>query len=129
MSNSEQRDSCHDLAKMAKSLFNILFLFLFFYFSYQRTCKIKVTHMEAWDFNVRLGSDTCISRVENPTRTLSSSLCQTLNKETVGLIPVIRVWLLTEPLFLLHKPMRETGYDVNSPPSRQDLSSMLEGHF
>jgi len=51
--------------------------------------------MEAQDFNVRLGSETCISRVENPTGTLSSSLCQTLNKETVGLIPVIGVWLLT----------------------------------
>ena len=54
-----------------------------------------MTHMEARDFNVRLGSETCISRVENPTGTLSSSLCQTLNKETVGLIPVIGVWLLT----------------------------------
>jgi len=51
--------------------------------------------MEARDFNVRLGSETCISRVENPTGTLSSSLCQTLNKEIVGLIPVIGVWLLT----------------------------------
>ena len=51
--------------------------------------------MEARDFNVRLGSETCISRVENPTGTLSSSLCQTLNKETVGLIPVIGVWLTT----------------------------------
>jgi len=50
-----------------------------------------VTHMEVWDFSVRLGSDICMSRVENPTGTLSSSLCQTLNKETVGLIPVIRL--------------------------------------
>jgi len=32
---------------------------------------------------------SCISSVENLTGTLSSSLCQTLNKETVGLIPVI----------------------------------------
>jgi len=48
-----------------------------------------VTHMEAQDLSVRLGSDICISRVENPTGTLLSSLCQTLNKETVGLIPVI----------------------------------------
>ena len=32
---------------------------------------------------------SCISSVENLTRTLSSSFCQTLNKETVGLIPVI----------------------------------------
>jgi len=48
-----------------------------------------VTHMEVWDFIVRLGSDICISRVENPTGTLLSSLCQMLNKETVGLILVI----------------------------------------
>ena len=54
-----------------------------------------MTHMEARDFIVGLGSETCISRVENPTGTLSSSLCQTLNKETVGLIPVIGVWLTT----------------------------------
>ena len=32
---------------------------------------------------------SCISSIENLTGTLSSSLCQTLNKETVGLIPVI----------------------------------------
>jgi len=50
-----------------------------------------VTHMEVWDFSVRLGSDICISRIENPTGTLSSSLYQTLNKGTVGLIPVIGV--------------------------------------
>jgi len=54
-----------------------------------------VTHKEARDYTVRLGSETCISRIENPTGTLSSSLCQTLNKETVGLIPVIGVWLTT----------------------------------
>ena len=54
-----------------------------------------MTHMEARDFIVGLGSETCISRVENPTGTLSSSLCQTLNKETVGLILVIGVWLTT----------------------------------
>ena len=54
-----------------------------------------MTHMEARDFSVRLGSDICISRIENPTGTLSSSLCQMLNKETVGLILVIGVWLLT----------------------------------
>jgi len=62
--------------------------------------EIKVTHMEAQDFSVRLGSDICISRVENPTGTLSSSLCQTLNKETVGLILVIRVWLLIVRSFI-----------------------------
>jgi len=55
-----------------------------------------VTHTEAWDFSIGLGLETCINRIENLTGTLSSSLCQTLNKETVGLIPVIRVWLLTD---------------------------------
>jgi len=30
------------------------------------------------------------------------------------------------PLFLLHKLVRETRYNVNFLPSRQDLSSMLE---
>jgi len=54
-----------------------------------------VTHMEAWDFSIRLGLETCISRIENLMGTLSSSLCQMLNKETVDLIPVIGVWLLT----------------------------------
>ena len=50
-----------------------------------------MTHKKARDFSVRLGSDICISSVENPMGTLSSSLCQTLNKETVGLILVIRL--------------------------------------
>ena len=54
-----------------------------------------VTHTEAQDFSIGLGLETCISRVENLTGTLSSSLYQTLNKETVGLIPVIGVWLTT----------------------------------
>jgi len=54
-----------------------------------------VTHTEAQDFSIGLGLETCISRVENLTGTLSSSLCQMLNKKTVGLIPVIGVWLLT----------------------------------
>jgi len=43
-----------------------------------------VTHIEVWDFSVRLGSDICISRVENPMETLSSSLCQMLNKEQLA---------------------------------------------
>ena len=54
-----------------------------------------MTHKEAQDFSVGLGSEVCISSVENPIGTLSSSLCQMLNKETVGLIPVIGLWLLT----------------------------------
>jgi len=48
-----------------------------------------VTHKEAWDFSTRLGLAICISSVRNPIGILLSSLCQTLNKETVGLIPVI----------------------------------------
>jgi len=65
-----------------------------------------VTHMEVQDFSVRLGSDICISRIENLTGTLSSSLCQMLNKETVGLIPVIGVWLMTLELdsYSEHRP-------------------------
>jgi len=50
-----------------------------------------VTHKEAQDFSTGLRLDICISSVRNPMRTLSSSLCQTLNKETVSLIPVIRL--------------------------------------
>ena len=48
-----------------------------------------MTHKEAQDFGIGLGSDICISSIENLMGTLSSSLCQMLNKETVGLIPVI----------------------------------------
>ena len=40
--------------------------------------------MEARDFSVRLGLDICISRVENPTETLSSSPCQTLIKKQLA---------------------------------------------
>jgi len=43
-----------------------------------------VTHMEVRDFSIRLGSDICISRVENPTGTLLSSPCQTLIKEQLA---------------------------------------------
>jgi len=31
--------------------------------------------------------------------------------------------------FLLHELVRETEYDVDSTPSRQNLSLMIEGHF
>jgi len=75
---------------MAKSIFNILFFFFsFILFLYRWMHEIKVTHKEAQDFSIGLGSEVCISSIENPTGTLSSSLCQTLNKETVGLISVI----------------------------------------
>jgi len=47
--------------------------------------------MEAWDFSTGLRLAICISSVRNLIGTLSSSLCQTLNKETVDLIPVIGV--------------------------------------
>jgi len=50
-----------------------------------------VTHKEARDFSTGLGLAICISSVRNPTGTLLSSLCQMLNKETVGLILVIRL--------------------------------------
>ena len=43
-----------------------------------------MTHTEARDYSIGLGSEICISRVENPTGTLSSSLCQTLNKEQLA---------------------------------------------
>jgi len=43
-----------------------------------------VTHMEARDFSIGLGSEMCISRIENLTGTLSSSLCLTLNKEQLA---------------------------------------------
>ena len=48
-----------------------------------------MTHNKAWDFSTGLGLAICISSVENPMETLLSSLCQMLNKETVGLILVI----------------------------------------
>jgi len=31
--------------------------------------------------------------------------------------------------FLLHEPVRETRHDIDSTPSRQNLSLMMEGHF
>ena len=48
-----------------------------------------MTHKEAQDFGTGLGLAICISNIRNPMGTLLSSLCQTLNKETVGLILVI----------------------------------------
>jgi len=43
-----------------------------------------VTHMEAQDFSIGLGSEMCISRIENLMGTLSSSPCQTLIKEQLA---------------------------------------------
>jgi len=43
-----------------------------------------VTHMEARDFCIGLGLEICISSVQNPMGTLSSSLCQLLNKEQLA---------------------------------------------
>jgi len=71
------------------SQYLIFFSFSFILFLYRWMREIKVTHKEVRDFSVGLGSEVCISSVENPMGTLSSSLCQTLNKGTVGLIPVI----------------------------------------
>ena len=62
----------------------IFFFFSFLLFSYRWTRETKVTHIEARDFSVRLGSSICISSIENPMGTLSSSLCQTLNKEQLA---------------------------------------------
>ena len=71
---------------MAKQLshYLIIFSFSFLLFSYQWMREIKVTHMEAQDFSTRLGLDICISSIRNPMGTLSSSLCQTLNKEQLA---------------------------------------------
>jgi len=43
-----------------------------------------VTHREAWDKRKGEGYSSCINSVQNLTRTLSSSLCQTLNKEQLA---------------------------------------------
>jgi len=43
-----------------------------------------VTHKEAQDFSIGLGSETCINSIQNPTGTLSSSFCQMLNKEQLA---------------------------------------------
>jgi len=43
-----------------------------------------VTHKEARDFSTGLGSDICISSVQNPTGTLSSFPCQMLIKEQLA---------------------------------------------
>jgi len=79
----EEYHKCHDLAKRL-SHYLIFFSFSFLLFSYQWTRGIIVTHMEVQDFSMRLGLDICISSVRNPTGTLSSSLCQTLNKEQLA---------------------------------------------
>jgi len=60
--------------------------------------EIKVTHKKVWDIRTGLGLQMYISSIQNPIRTPSSSLCQMLNKETVGLIPVIGLWLLTQTI-------------------------------
>ena len=48
-----------------------------------------------WDKRKGQGYSSCINSVQNLMGTLSSSLCQMLNKETVGLILVIGLQLLT----------------------------------
>ena len=44
----------------------------------------KVTYTEVRDFSIGLGSEMCISRIENLTGTLSSSPCQMLIKEQLA---------------------------------------------
>jgi len=76
---------------MAKSLF----IFLFFSFSfildllYRRECgKVSChSHMMSHDRHgkvVHRPCSSCISSIENLTRTLSSFLCQSLNKEQLA---------------------------------------------
>jgi len=43
-----------------------------------------VTHKEVQDFSIGLGSEVCISSIENPMGTLSSSSCQMLIKEQLA---------------------------------------------
>ena len=50
-------------------------------------------------------SSNCIYSIANLMGTLLSSLCQMLNKETVGLIPVIRLWLLISGVLILTNPL------------------------
>ena len=52
-----------------------------------------MTHKEVWDFSTGLGSDICISSIENPMGTLLSSPCQTLIKEQLALFQ-LRSWLI-----------------------------------
>ena len=99
--------TCHDLAKwLSHYLYFFSFLFLFFYLGLttQKEVQESVTSQVTWQevtashhmmSHDRCGKivhrpcSSCISSVENLARTLSSSLCQTLNKEAVGLILVI----------------------------------------
>ena len=43
-----------------------------------------MTHKEVQDFSTGLGLAICISSIENPTGTLSSSSCQMLIKEQLA---------------------------------------------
>ena len=99
---------CHDLAKTAKLL--SIFLFLFFSFYLRLTTQKEVwesamsqvshsrshmtgshsitSHDESHDRHGKIVHrlcSSCISSVENLIRTLSSSLCQLLNKEQLAL--------------------------------------------
>jgi len=97
---------CHNLAKIAKSLFIFLFFSFLFLFIldllHRRKCRKvschkchtvtashhMMSHDESHDRHgkivYRLYS-SCISSVENLMRTLSSSLCQSLNKGQLAL--------------------------------------------
>ena len=64
-----------------------------------------------------------------------ASLCITAGPEKIQICvkiskkPLQMAETTLRSLFLLYKPARETGYDVSSTPSRQNLLSMMEGHF
>ena len=66
---------------------------------------------------------------------VTASLCITASPERLQICVNISKKLLQvtrttlRPLFLLYEPVKETRHDIDSPPSRQDLSSMIEGHF
>ena len=46
-----------------------------------------MTHMEVWDFSVRLGSDICISRVEKSNGNSIEFSLSNAEQRAVGLIP------------------------------------------
>jgi len=100
---------CHDLAKTAKSLSIFLFFLFFFFLSWTYYTEGSVMSQVSHSHNHMTGShsvtsheshdeshdrhgkivhrpcSSCISSMENLTRTLSSSLCQSLNKEQLAL--------------------------------------------
>jgi len=91
---SLQLSICHDLAKrLSHYLYFFSFSFLFFILDllHRRKCGKVSHHMMSHDEShdrrgeiVHRPCSSCISSVENLTRTPSSSLCQTLIKEQLA---------------------------------------------